>query len=68
MGSFSETEGGKEALPESRQSFEVTAARAFGLVNVAMFSLVKPVFSSANIRLKTSGWSQLSPLYQAHGH
>ena len=34
MGSFSETEGGKEALPESRQSFEVTAARAFGLVNV----------------------------------
>ena len=34
MGSFSETEGGKEALPESRQSFEVAAARTFGLVNV----------------------------------
>ena len=34
MGNFSQTEGGKEALPESRQSFEVAAARTFGLVNL----------------------------------
>ena len=34
MGNFSETEGGKEALPESRQSFEVALARTFGLVNL----------------------------------
>ena len=34
MGSFSETEGGKEALPESRQSFEVAAAQTSVLVNL----------------------------------
>ena len=36
MGSFSETEGGKEALPESRQSFEGAAARTSLLVNLVL--------------------------------
>ena len=51
--SFCLLEGGgeKEVLPESPQTFEVTAARTSGLVNLVFFFFVKLVFSSASILL-----------------
>ena len=58
--------GQKEVLPESLQVFEVAAARSSRLVNL-VFSR-QTGFSSASIRLLKKGWSQLSPLNQAHGY
>ena len=58
--------GQKEVLSESLQVFEVAAARSSRLVNL-VFSR-QTGFSSASIRLLKKGWSQLSPLNQAHGY
>ena len=62
-----EKKGEKKALPESRQTFEVAAARTFGLVNLVLPCQTSFFFWSASIRLFINQWSKLSPLYQAHG-
>ena len=51
-------EGEKEALPESRQAFQVAAARISGLVNL-VFSRQTCLFECEHKR---------SPLRQVHGH
>ena len=56
----SELGGEKEALPESRQTFEVTAAQTSGLNQ----SFVKQVYSSASTRYLINRWSQPCQLQQ----
>ena len=49
------------ALPESRQTFEVAAARFSGLVSLDL-SRQTGSFESASIRLSINRWSYASPL------
>lgn len=50
-----ERAGGKEAVPESRQAFEVATAQTSGLINL-IFSLVKRVSLSKHPFIDDHGW------------